>query len=168
MSEYGKDVITAMRTQKIGHTEGEIRWYFENVALPYRAFHNPREIVQTSEKDPLFVFRLYDEMFKGYEVQMPYSLTPDMVFTGTPGNNDRILLVSMPEPKVMGHAYSIIIFTDDQYDMPGYFMLIKGAKDNLNLIAWDYKANVYNLGLIDNPEKATQVAYNLYVTSRGT
>ena len=74
----------------------------------------------------------------------------------------------MPDPKVMGHAYAIIVFTDKEYDMPGYFMLIKGAKENLNLIAWDYKANVYNLGLIDDPEKATQIAYNLYIQSRNS
>lgn len=168
MSKYGKEVIDAMRTQKIGKSEGEIRWYFENVALPYRTFHHPKEVVKVSETDPLCVFRLLDEMFTGYGVQMPYSLTPDMVFTGTPGNDDKILLVNMPDPKVMGHAYAIIIFTDNEYDMPGYFMLIKGAKENLNLIAWDYKANVYNLGLIDDPEKATQIAYNLYINSRNS
>jgi hypothetical protein len=104
-------------------------------------------------------------MLKGMGFKNMYSLTPEMTYSGRP-KEDRMQLVVMPEPKDIGHAYAIMMFTDENYDFPGYFMIVLGADDTLFLIAWDYQANVYNLGTIDDPEDAAQIAYESYVYSR--
>ena len=166
MEEFVSAMIESMKMLDTGKMPEEVRWYFENVTLPTALFENTEVFIDNTRIDPLYPYRIFDSMITGMGMEDPYTFIPEMTFYGELNNEDKMLLILMPEAQQANHSYAAFMFTDKDYDYPGFFLIVRGEDDALNLVAWDEEANKYNMGIVDNPEEAAETAYEAYVYSR--
>lgn len=165
MSKYGNDVIASMKEANTGDSVGSVRWFFENVAMPYLFYRDPKAVIEGVKNDPLEPFRLLDEMIKGMGLENKYTLTPEMTYTGEVYYGDNMLVIALPDPTVIAHSCAIIMFTNKDFEYPAYFLVTMGANNNLYLTAWDYDMEHHNFGILDLPENAPREAYDIYRNS---
>lgn len=163
--ELVSSMLNAMSQLGIGRNIGEVRWAFENVILPYYLFHDSRELFEKTEADPLYPFGILEEVAEGCHVTNIYKFTPDMTDVSAPDGN-RLLVVQMPEPKVMGHSFAIMIFTDADYDYPGYFLAMLGKQGGVHIIARNYEGKAVAVGAAEGPGDAGRIAYEAYARGR--
>lgn len=166
LNGYEKTIADVLRKMQIGKNIGEIRCYFENVAIPYCLFHEPEALMRGIEEDPLFPFKLFDEVMKEMNLDNEYVLTRDMTITERLEDGDRFAVITFPEPTVDGLCHALLLFTDADYDYPGYFVVMKTNNDTMHLISWDYEATNFDIGKLDTREEASLVAYEVYKKGR--
>lgn len=168
MEEFIKEAVASMKELGLGDDVDKARWYFENIALSYRIFTDPKTIVKEMETDPLVPYKYMDGIITQAGFENPYTLTPDMAKVERIGKDekDRVAIIQMPEPRIAGHAHTILIYTDENYDYPGYFVVVLGANDTTHIIAWDLNSHAYDLGLIVTPETVKNDAYTIYFRQR--
>lgn len=142
------------------------RVFFENIGLPFYMFHWPADALQGLEKDPLFLYKMFDELVTAAGLENTYTFTSDMTSTVTLDDGTHFAAVIMPEP-VPGQCGAILLFADRDYDYPAYFVVLRGTEEKpWGLFGIDYEGTYVDFGAVASEEEAYERAQSLYTKSR--
>jgi len=166
MSElYVQETVESMKKLGMDKSPASVRFYFETVALPFYAFHWPKDFMTKTAIDGLFPYRLLDDVLRESVKENPYTCTPEMAKVTSMPNGDHFAAVTMPEPDVDGLSHALMVFTDKNYDFPACFVIMKGKDSQDLLIAIDYEGRTYPAGPVENVDEAVEAAYAAYRAS---